>query len=172
MPTSRAQPVLIGGLVMGVLSALPLVSAANLCCCLWVTSGGLVAAYLLQQGETAPITYGDGALVGLQAGLAGAVVYLILSIPITLLLLPFEHEMLARVFARLDRMPPELREFASSRIGVAIGIAVGFMVMTAAGSIFSTMGGLLGVVLFGKPTPPGPTPDSDPPHASDLGSQG
>ena len=32
---------------MGVLSALPIVSAGNYCCCLWVISGGLVAAYVL-----------------------------------------------------------------------------------------------------------------------------
>ena len=53
---------------MGVLSALPLVAAGNLCCCLWVVSGGVVAAYLLQQNQSAPITPGDGALVGLLAG--------------------------------------------------------------------------------------------------------
>ena len=41
-----AQPALAGGLVMGVLSALPLISALNACCCLWVVSGGLVAAYV------------------------------------------------------------------------------------------------------------------------------
>ena len=37
---------MFGGLVMGVLSALPLVGPfGNACCCLWVVSGGLVAAY-------------------------------------------------------------------------------------------------------------------------------
>ena len=58
---------------MGVLSALPLINAGNVCCCLWVVSGGVVAAYVLQQNQTAPITPGDGALVGLLAGLIGAV---------------------------------------------------------------------------------------------------
>ena len=52
------QPALIGGLVMGVLSALPLVSAGNICCCLWVVTGGLVAAYLLQQNQAMPISRG------------------------------------------------------------------------------------------------------------------
>ena len=41
-----AQPALVGGLVMGVLTALPIISAGNLCCCLWVLSGGAVAAYM------------------------------------------------------------------------------------------------------------------------------
>ena len=71
---SYAQPALIGGVVMGVLSALPIITAGNVCCCLWVVSGGVVAAYLLQQNQTTPITPGDGALVGLLAGLVGALV--------------------------------------------------------------------------------------------------
>ena len=44
MNSNLVQPALYGGLVMGVLSALPLISAGNFCCCMWVISGGLVAA--------------------------------------------------------------------------------------------------------------------------------
>ena len=39
------QPVLFGGLFMGVLSALPIISLGN-CCCVWVAGGGAVTAYL------------------------------------------------------------------------------------------------------------------------------
>ena len=38
---SYSQPAVIGGVIMGVLSALPIVSAGNVCCCLWVVVGGL-----------------------------------------------------------------------------------------------------------------------------------
>ena len=93
--TSKTNPVLVGGLVMGVLSALPIISAGNLCCCLWIISGGLVAAYVLQQNQPTPITPGDGALVGLLAGLAGAGIYLVLSIPITFLVAPLQRQVLA-----------------------------------------------------------------------------
>src|SRR5438477_7737459 len=81
------QPALIGGAVMGALSALPIIAAGN-CCCLWLVSGGAVAAYVLQQNQETSITPGDGALAGLLAGLVGAVVYLVLSVPITLLMAP------------------------------------------------------------------------------------
>ena len=88
MKASLTQPALLGGLVVGVLSALPLIYVGNLCCCLWIVSGGVVAAYVLQQNQAAPIAAGDGALVGLLAGVAGAFVYLIVSIPINLLMAP------------------------------------------------------------------------------------
>ena len=45
------QPAVLGGVFIGVLSALPLISAGNCCCCLWVIGGGVVAAYLLQQSQ-------------------------------------------------------------------------------------------------------------------------
>jgi hypothetical protein len=95
---------------MGVLSALPFVSAGNVCCCLWLIVGGLVAAYLLQQNQPAPITPGDGALVGLLAGLIGAVVQTLVSIPISLLLGPMERQMMQRVVEMAGNMPPEIRE--------------------------------------------------------------
>ena len=59
MQASKVQPALLGGLVLGVLSGLPLVNMGNACCCLWVIAGGVIAAYLLQQRQSVPITSGD-----------------------------------------------------------------------------------------------------------------
>ena len=39
---ARYQPALLGGLFIGVLSSLPVVGAANYCCCLWVVVGGVL----------------------------------------------------------------------------------------------------------------------------------
>src|SRR5262245_3428085 len=138
MKTSVTQPVLIGGLVGGVLSALPFVSAGNLCCCLWVVSGGALAAYLLQQNQPEPITQGDGALVGFLAGLFGAVVYLVISIPVMMMAAPLQREMLERLLERANGVPPEFREYMGG-IGGAIGIMIGFMFMLVLGAIFSTV---------------------------------
>src|ERR1044071_608311 len=94
---------------MGVLSALPLISAGN-CCCLWVIGGGMVAAYLLQQNRSTPITPGDGALVGLFAGLIGALVEVIVSVPVTLLVGPFERAFAERIVDMAGNVPPEWRD--------------------------------------------------------------
>ena len=139
---------------MGVLSALPLVSAGNLCCCLWVVSGGVVAAYLLQQNRPAPITAGEGAVVGLFAGLAGAIVYLILSIPISILIAPMERLVMERLLDNARNAPPEFREYVGM-IGSSASLAAGFVTMLCAGAVFSTLGGLLGAAIFRKDTPPG-----------------
>jgi hypothetical protein len=165
MKASLVQPALIGGLVGGILSALPLISGGNLCCCLWVVSGGAVAAYLLQQNQTAPITPGDGALVGLLAGVAGAFVYLVASIPINLMMGPFQRMMLERVFENMRDMPPQFREYATAPLSGAFQAAIGFIFMLFVGAIFSTLGGLLGAVIFGKKIPPAPpgTIDVTPP---------
>ena len=60
----QSKPYLVGGLIMGVLSVIPLVNAGNTCCCLWAWVGGAVAAKLLVDGSAQPVTINDGAKVG------------------------------------------------------------------------------------------------------------
>src|SRR5947209_20352726 len=93
---------------MGVLSALPLISAGNICCCLWVLAGGMVAAYLLQQNQAAPIAPGDGALVGLLAGLVGAFVQIAVSIRVSIVVGPMERAMLQRMLDMAGNLPPAM----------------------------------------------------------------
>jgi hypothetical protein len=151
--TSKLQPALIGGLVTGVLSALPFIGAFNACCCLWIVTGGVTAAYLLQDREPNSLQVGDGALVGLMAGVIGAFVYLILSIPITLLMAPMMSAFTDRIVNE-GNFPPEVREMLTSGIGTAAGIILGFFAYLAAGIVFSTLGGVLGTLIFRKPARP------------------
>jgi hypothetical protein len=147
---------------MGVLSALPFVSAANLCCCLWVVGGGMVAAFVLQQNESASITPADGALVGLFAGLLGAVIQVLVSIPITFVVAPMERALLQRVVDMAGTMPEEMREMVEqysrggqSIVFTVVARAIAFMLWLCVGAVFSTVGGLIGAAVFRKPTPPG-----------------
>jgi hypothetical protein len=160
--STYAQPALIGGAVMGVLSALPLIAAGNACCCLWVVSGGLVAAYVLQQNQSAPITPGDGALVGLLAGLTGTVIYAVLSIPISIMLAPLEQVVLQRLAETAGTMPPQFRGYVGGFVGRSIGLVFGIVVMFFAGSLFSTLGGLLGAALFARRPPSAGVVDASP----------
>jgi hypothetical protein len=134
---------------MGTLSALPIINAAN-CCCLWMVTGGVVAAYVLQQNQEAPITPGDGALAGLAAGLVGAFIYLVLSIPITIFMAPMQRAMMERFINNSD-MPPEFRQYVGAYTGSAVQVVFGFIFTLVFGAIFSTLGGLLGAAIFKKP---------------------
>ncbi len=122
----------------------------------------MVAAYLFQQDRTAPITPADGALVGLLAGLIGALVRTVVAIPIDLLVAPMEQAMLQRVLD-MGTLPPETRDMLE-RFGRGGSLAspifilshiVGLMFWLFAGGVFSTLGGLLGALIFKKQTPPG-----------------
>jgi uncharacterized membrane protein len=147
---------------MGVLSALPVISAGNACCCLWVVSGGLVAAYLFQQNKSGAMTPGDGALVGLLAGLVGALVRTVVAIPVDLMVAPMEQAMLQK-FLDMGTFPPEARDVLErfGRGGTMGGAyfvlshIIGLMFWLFVGGIFSTLGGLLGALMFKKQMPPG-----------------
>jgi hypothetical protein len=141
--------------VLGVLSALPIVAFGNVCCCLWVVSGGAVSAYALQQRQTSGITPGEGALVGLLAGLIGTFIYVILSVPISLFMAPLERQLVERL-SSFGNMPPELRDYANRPAGLrVVGVFLDFVIRIFVDAIFSTVGGLLGAVLFAKKTPSG-----------------
>lgn len=166
------QPALLGGLVMGVLSALPVISAGNVCCCLWVVAGGLTAAYLLQQNRSTPITSTDGAIVGLLAGVIGAGVQFVLSIPIGLLVGPMEREMVNRMLEMSGSMSEATREALEAYsgrsdagfFGLILLRVISFFVTLVVGAVVSTVAGLIGAVLFRRTAPP-PIPDLPPPPA-------
>jgi hypothetical protein len=147
--------------VAGVLSSLPIVNLGNVCCCLWIISGGVIAAYVRQQDQETPLAPADGALVGLLAGLVGAVVALVVSIPIDLIATPLQRGILERLRQSAVEMPPELRDaidnvISSRQSGGMAGFIVvrvlSFFFSLVVGGAVSTVGGLLGAVIFGRST--------------------
>ena len=166
----KVQPALLGGLFMGVLSALPIIGAGNCCCCLWVIGGGVVAAYLLQQSQQAPLTPGDGAIVGLMAGLFGAVVDGVISVPVHLMTGGLNARFMQRLIERMPNVDPSLRQMiensqnpAAAGVGMIVGLFIGFAVMLVAGLIFGSLGGMLGALFFKKNQPPAPPAPPSPP---------
>src|SRR5688572_24015578 len=120
----RLQPAFWGGLFIGVLSALPFVQAGNCCCCLWVVSGGVLAAYLRQQHSPYAIAASEGALVGLMAGLIGGVLTVIISIPMFAITGPMQQRLVDWIVSVNPDMPPELRDAIARASGEAALSAV------------------------------------------------
>ena len=146
---TRLQAVLVGGAFNGVLSALPIIELGN-CCCLWVLGGGAITTWLLQREQSEPLEPGEAALAGLLAGVVGAVIFAVVSVPVQMVmgsLGMFE-------VGALD-VPPEVRELIEAlSSSVALRVLIGFVTMLIVSAIFSTLGGLLGAFLFRKAVPP------------------
>ena len=164
----KLQPALFGGLFIGVLSALPFVNA---CCCLWVIGGGMIAVYLMQQNYPYAVKAADGVLVGLLAGVFGAILSTLLSIPIQMAMGPVIQRVITGILnnpniaAEQKTMIENMlaRNTGPSVIGVMFSMVFGIVV----GAIFGLLGGLLGVAVFKKEAPPPPpgTIDLYPPPA-------
>ncbi len=150
------QPALLGGLFIGVLSALPVVSLCN-CCCLWIVGGGTLAAYFQQQGDVAPITVARGARAGMLAGIVGAFVWLLASQALDVVIEPLQTWMMDEVLRSARDMPPDARAWLESLAGSRSSTgryAMGFAVMLVAGSLFAAAGGVVGAVYFRNDVPP------------------
>jgi hypothetical protein len=161
MDSGRLQPAFYGGLLIGVLSALPIVSAGNCCCCLWVVAGGMLAVYLRQQNSPFAVTSAEGALVGLLAGVIGAVVGVLISIPIDAMMGPFSRQLIERIINAQPDLPPEMRDAIERTTAGgrgAAGLAIKLLFMLITGTVFGMLGGLLGVAVFKKDAPPPPPP--------------
>jgi hypothetical protein len=184
---SFLKSALIGGVALGVLSALPVLGAVNCLCCAWVIGGGMLAAHLYVRDSPTPVTLGTGVLLGLLAGAIGAVVDTLFAIPIHMALRG-SAEMTEQMREWADEIPnlPEqsreiLRTITSG--GMAVGsflfVVTAFFKLIVYGAV-AMIGGALGVALFEKrkigtavadirppyepppgPPPPPPAPPSD-----------
>jgi hypothetical protein len=155
------QAPLLGGLFIGTLSALPVVSWGN-CCCLWIIGGGVLAAYLDQQQDQRPTTIGRGAVAGLLAGIIGAFVWLVVSMGLDVILAPLREVLQGEMGRIASEAPPEVRELLESiNASPSVRYTFNFFIQLFAGGIFSTLGGMLGASFFRNDVPPalgGPVP--------------
>ena len=143
----RVQPALLGGLFIGVLSTLPVVNIGNVCCCMWVISGGALAAWLLQQHQTEPITGADGALIGLMAGIVGAFVGAALQIPVEIWFGPIQREWIERLMQGQGDVPPQFMEMLNRPMSAA-SVVADLIFRLVSYVIFGMLGGVLGVAIF------------------------
>ncbi len=169
MTPSKMRPALIGGLVFGVASGLPIIGCINLACCLLLVGGGVLAAYLYQKDCPQPVEYGDAAILGAITGVIGGVVDTLVSIPISLISIPGIGTGTERIPELLDQMnlPPEIRDIIE-QIALQEAIAGGIILMLLLNLIFwiifATIGAIIGVAIFQKTDAVPAVPPSPPPE--------
>jgi hypothetical protein len=177
------KPALIGGVLLGVCSAIPVVSLLNCVCCAWVIVGGGLAAYLFVKDSSTPVTMGRGVTLGLLTGVFGTVVSTAISLPLRLIMNRAGLNVMEQVRQALDRvpnMPPETRQMieklaASGDMGIALFIA-GILFSLIINCLFAMAGGAIGVAVFEKrkggpaatDVPPYQPPSNPPPPPTDA----
>jgi hypothetical protein len=157
----KLKPALIGGVFIGVLSVIPFVSAANLCCCLWAILGGMLATYLYVKNSPTPVTPADGAVLGVIAGAVGAVISVIVGVPIALAMGPVMRNMIVSLMQNVDPRQAEMMRQQFEAQGNALApLIIQSLIGAALLFVFAILGGLLGVPIFEKRkgTPPPPPP--------------
>jgi hypothetical protein len=147
------RPALLAGVIMGVASSLPIVSC---CCWLWVIAGGVLAVYFLRQETKSDIETGTGAKLGFLTGAVGAIVWELMSIPLTLIIRSRGVEQFQDIFKSMDNLPPEsarilewIVQFINQPLHPLV-IFFGLISKLVICAIFTTVGGILGVAFFGK----------------------
>jgi hypothetical protein len=157
---NKLKPALIGGVAIGILSVIPFISAANLCCCLWAILGGMLATQLYVKSSPTPVKAGDGAVLGALAGLVGGVIAFVLGVPIAYLMGPTMRNLMVSLIENMDRQQAEMmrRQFEASGDAIA-PLIFQVLITSVLLFLFAIIGGLLGVAIFekrkgGAPPPP------------------
>jgi hypothetical protein len=144
------KPALIGGLIVGFGSLVPVVSLANVCLCAWGWIGGIIAAKMLIDRSTIPLTYADGARIGLAAGVIGGLIFFVVQAP----LMTWQMPTFIEALSKYPSVPTEYIETFSQiqqnmvlRATIALASSLIYGVLLAA---FCVIGGALGVLMFEK----------------------
>jgi hypothetical protein len=161
------KPALIGGVLLGILSSLPVIGAFNCCCCAWVIGGGVLAASIYVKDSPSAVTLGRGITLGLLTGIIGALVDTAFSIPLLLFMKKFGQDLLMQMQQTIDKvpnLPPDLRAQLHSMItseGMNVVMhVVNFLFKLVVYGLMAMLGGAIGVAIFEKRIPgavsPGP----------------
>lgn len=151
------MPALIGGLLSGVLTAIPFV---NCLCCVWVIAGGFLAAYLLSKESPDSLTTGDGVIVGIFAGIIGSIVDTIVSLPFDAMMRnsEFLKSLLNKVSEYAQDLPAEMQGLLESGpFSGPVSISwmlLGLVFSMVIFSVFSALGGIIGTSFFKKKSDP------------------
>ncbi|HEV7798919.1 MAG TPA: hypothetical protein VGO73_12215 [Pyrinomonadaceae bacterium] len=146
----KIKPAITGGVLIGLLSIIPIVNLGNICCCLWAIAGGVLATYLYVKNSPVPARPGDGAIVGAIAGAVGGLIAIVLGIPISIVAGGITRELLIRLIESINPAQAEMMRIQmATGVSVLIAIRDG-IILAVCLVIFSTLGGLVGIPIFEK----------------------
>ena len=150
------QPMVIGGVVMGVASSVPGLNCLNLCCCLFGLAGGALAAFLFYKDTSIPepAPYGPAAMLGGGAGAIGGVIVTVLGTLVQMAMGGMQANMddMQELFDQLE-LSPEAQQFMEGAIGGSMSpgvLVVSFFMNLVLYALFGALGAILLVSFMQK----------------------
>jgi ammonia channel protein AmtB len=156
----------IAGIVMGVLAAIPLLGIVSSCCCLWAGLWGCgilaVLIYRLSNKSQPNLTVGQGVLLGLAAGLVGAVLASIFGALSSLIFGGMSStafmDYLNQIPGAADSLDASsrqmLEQFAATSGSILFSTVCNFVIFP----VFGMIGSLIATALIWKNNPPAVLP--------------
>jgi len=164
---NKLRSALMGGAVIGLLSGVPGLNLLNCCCCLGIMLGGVFAVYAYRReftDEMPPMESSDALIIGIIAGIIGAVGASVISGLFNVVFGPIEERLLRGFWDKLvqrleeqggvpggsvDDLRAQMdRSMAESRsLG---GMLRGLVFALILYPIFAMLGALIGFAFFRK----------------------
>lgn len=153
-------PALYGGLIIGFISAVPILQFVNCLCCAGVLFGGFLAVFFYKSNftpDTPPYASGDCLAVGALAGVVGAVISTLLSLVFVAMFGDVAREFVMKMLENPNLQIPEevleqirtaLEEAPMGAASVVIDLISSLILYP----IFGLLGGLIGYAVW-KPAP-------------------
>jgi len=147
------KAILIGGLITGLG---PFIPVLNLACCLFPLVGGLVAVSIYRGSQPPPpLSNNDGVVLGALSGVAGAIVYALLLVPLAF----FISTTITGFLPGLIELPAGARSVLDGlrwNLGNVVALIVLLKVLghLALSLIFGIIGGLIGTALCTRKATP------------------
>ena len=167
---SKWRSALFGGIAIGLISGIPVISLVNCCCCAGILGGGVLTYYLYRQEHTEgmlPLESSDGLILGIMAGLIGAFVQAVIHGLLISLFAGAQEELMRSIMGKIvdrleksggfpsdavdqmrDQIENSMKE-SKTMWGVMLNLFMSLIIYP----IFAMLGGLLGHGIF-KPKKP------------------
>ena len=144
---------LIAGVVMGLLSSIPVISMGNCAICLWVWGSAILGVFLYRtfEKQNPSLSVGQGALLGLVAGVFGAIISSLFSLLSVAGMASVMEQI--QTLPGSESIPPGILDLAASPASSIVStLLCGGPFYLA----FGALGGVIATALIWKPkaTPP------------------
>ncbi len=170
---NKWRAALLGGLAIGLVSGLPVISIVNCCCCAGILGGGVFTYYLYRQEHTdamIPLEASDGLILGIMAGVIGAFAQAALHGLMILVFAGAQERFMQNLMEKLidrlaqssgvpgdalDQMRDQI-EKSMQESNTMWGVMLNLFMSLIVYPIFAMLGGLLGYGIF-RPKKPDQT---------------